>query len=93
MLEQLPIFTILRPIFFWSSPVILFVGVFLLLSEFRYRRLEEVLGKEIGSLKKIAVPKLEVTIYTFQERLLHRRGVVGSVLIMVSLLFLFIFKS
>ena len=93
MSEQITIFEIMRSVLFFVSPVIFVVGVLLLVAEYRYRKLEEVLGREIGGIRKIMIPKLEATIYTFQESLLRKRVIVGLVCIICSVLFFFIFKS
>lgn len=93
MSEQITIFEIMRSVLLLVSPVVFIVGVLLLIVEYRYRKLEEVLGKEIGGIKKIIIPKLETTIYTFQESLLRKRVIVGLICIICSVLFFLIFKS
>ncbi len=69
------------------SPVIFVIGVILLITEHKYRKLEEILGREIGGIRKMVFPKLEVTIYTLQERLLTGRLLLGWFFIFFSLLF------
>jgi len=72
------------------SPIIFVIGLFLLITEHKYRKLEEILGREIGGIRKRVFPKLEVTIYTFQERLLSGRLLLGCFFIIFSLLFFFV---
>jgi len=93
MSEQITIFEIMRSVLLFVSPIVFIVGVLLLIAEYRYRKLEEVLGREIGGIRKIIIPKLETTIYTFQEALLRKRVIVGLICIICSALFFFIFKS
>jgi len=93
MSEQITIFEIVRSVLFFVSPVIFIVGVLLIITEYKYRKLEDVLGKEIGGIKRIIIPRLETTIYTFQESLLRKRVIVGLVCIICSAVFFFTFKS
>ena len=65
MFKEISFFEVIRSILFWASPVIFIVGIFLLVAEYRYRELEKVLGKEIGGIRRIIIPRLETTIYTF----------------------------
>lgn len=92
-MEELNIFDIMKPIIFWVSPVILLVGLLLLITEYRYKKLEETLGKEVGGLKKKIMPRLEATIYTFQNTLLSKRIIVGVIFIICSIIFLFTFRG
>ncbi len=82
------LFDIIKWFLFAFSPVLLIVGVILLSAEHKYRKLEEILGREIGGIKKIVFPKLEVTVYTFQERLLNGRILLGWIFLIFSFVFL-----
>lgn len=93
MADELTFFGVMRSTLFWVTPVIFIVGLLLLVAEYRYRKLEEILGREIGGIKKIVIPKLETTIYTFQESLLSKRIIVGSVFIICSIIFYFAFRG
>ena len=90
--NKIMVFEVIKSVMFWTSPALFIVGLLLLIAEYKYRKLEEILGKEIGGIRKIVIPKLEATIYTFQERLLNRRIIVGSILIIFSILFFIIFR-
>jgi len=81
------VFEVMKWSLFAFSPVLLIVGIFLLSAEHKYRKLEEILGKEIGGIKKVVFPKLEVTVYTFQERLLTGRILLGWVFLIFSFVF------
>jgi len=93
MAPELTFFDVMRSTLFFVSPVIFVVGVLLLIAEYKYRKLEGVLGKEVWGMKKIMIPKLEATIYTFQESLLKKRVIVGIVCIICSLIFFLAFKG
>ncbi|MFH0828526.1 MAG: hypothetical protein V1919_05100 [Candidatus Omnitrophota bacterium] len=87
--QQLELFfDIIKCFLFAFSPVLLIVGVILLSAEHKYRKLEEILGREIGGIKKMVFPKLEVTVYTFQERLLNGRILLGWLFFIFSFVFL-----
>lgn len=92
MEERIIVLEAVKLFLFWTSPLLFIVGMLLLAAEYKYRKLEEILGKEIGGLRKIAMPKLDTTIYTFQESLLSRRILVGAILIIFSVLFFLIFR-
>jgi hypothetical protein len=93
MPDEISIFEILAHVMFWLSPVIFCVGVLMIVSEYKYRKLEELLGKEIGGIRKITFPKLEATIYTFHESMLKKRIVVGIAYIVCAILFFIVFKN
>ncbi len=93
MAPELTIFDIMKSALLFVSPVVFVVGVLLLIAEYKYRRLEGILGKEIFGLKKIMIPKLETTIYTFQESLLKKRVIVGLICIISSVVFLLVFRG
>ena len=93
MISELTIFDVMRSTFLFVSPIIFIVGVLLLAAEYKYRKLEGVLGKEVWGVKKILIPKLEATIYTFQESLLKKRVIVGLICVICSIVFLIVFKS
>ncbi len=82
------IFDVIKWFLFAFSPILFIVGVILLGAEHKYRKLEEILGREIGGIKKIVFPKLEVTVYTFQERLLNGRILLGWIFLFFSFVFL-----
>jgi hypothetical protein len=90
---EMSIFEIIKPIIFWVSPLIFLVGLLLLIAEYRYRKLEETLGREVGGLKKKIMPGLETTIYSFQNSLLSKRIIVGIIFIVCSVIFFFTFRG
>jgi hypothetical protein len=93
MPHEITIFEIVGRVLFYLSPVIFAVGILMIVSEYKYRKLEELLGKEIGGIKKIRFPRLETTIYTFHESMLKKRIFVGLVYIVSSVLFFIVFRN
>ena len=87
-MDEITILQILRRIVFWSSPVIFFVGVLLVLYA-NYRNIEVALSKEIGGIRKKIVPKLETNIYSFQEFLLQKNTVVGLICVVSAMVIFF----
>jgi len=92
MLHEVSIFEIVGRVLFFVSPVIFAVGVLLIVSEYKYRKLEELLGRHVGGIKKITFPRLEATVYTFHESLLEKRIVVGVIFIACSVMFFIVFR-
>ncbi len=82
-MEEWAFFDIMREIIFWSSPVVLLLGL-ILIAYHNYGRVEVVLGKEYGLRKRI-FPKLEQNIYSFHEWCLKRRILIGLACIIYSL--------
>jgi hypothetical protein len=90
-MEDWAFFDIMRVIVFWSSPVVLLLGI-ILMTFHNYRNVEVVLGKEYGLRKRI-LPKLEQNIYSFHEWCLKRRTLIGLVCIIYSLVVFFAFRK
>ena len=88
--EGVTVFEVLRPIIFWLSPGIFFVGVLLILYG-NYRRFEAIVDVEMGIRKKI-FPKLESNIYTFHEWLLRKHILLGLICIVCALIFFLTLK-
>lgn len=93
MPQEITIFEIVGRVLLVLSPIIFAVGILLIMSEYKYRKLEEILGREIGGLKKITFPKLEATVYTFHEKMMEWRIVVGVIFIACSIIFFMVFKD
>jgi len=87
------IFHVIRMVIFWVSPLIFFVGLFLILTAKRYAKLEEKLGREIGGIRKRVAPKLETNIYSFHQWLLKKNVIVGFFYIACAVLFFFFAKG
>jgi len=81
-------FNLLYAVIIWSSPVIFFVGLLLMLYG-SYNNLEKKLAKEMGLRKKL-LPKLEKNIYSFHEWCLKRNAAIGAVCIIYSLAVFFV---
>ena len=84
-------FHILRSIAYWSSPVVFFVGVLLVLYG-NYKKIEQSLGEEIGGIKKRILPVLENNHFTFQEWLLQKHTMVGLFCMVVALVIFFLLR-
>lgn len=82
-MEEWAFFDIMREIVFWSSPVVLLIGL-VLMSYHRYGNIETVLGKEYGLRKRI-LPGFERNIYSFHEWCMKNRTAIGLVCIIYSL--------
>ncbi len=80
-MENVNILEFIVRFFFWISPVVFAVGIMLLLSFQEYQKIEELLGREIGGIRKKVLPKLEGNINTLQNWMINNRIVVGIVLI------------
>ena len=81
-------FYLIRTILLVMSPIMLFIGMFILLASVdKYNKLEEALGKEIGGIRKRVMPKLENNVYTLHSWMLKRKIVIGLICIICSLAF------
>ena len=59
MVEELTIFDILKTLILWMSPIFFLLGLsVLLLRQEKYDKLEKVLDKEIGGIKKRLIPQI-----------------------------------
>jgi len=76
---------ILREIVFWSG-VISFIAGVLLIAYRKYDVLEAKLAKEIGGIRYKIFPKLEDNIYTYHEKIMKRRKLLGLICIVYSLI-------
>jgi hypothetical protein len=84
----------LRVVLFWLSPVVFIFGVVLLLTSLnKYNKLENILGKEIGGIRKRIFPKIETNIYTLQEKLLESKITIALVYIACALIFFFLLRK
>ena len=73
----------------WMSPIIFVLSIVLLLAAEQYSKLEKILGKEAGGIRKKVIPKLETNIYTFHDWLLKRRVILSLIFIIYSILTFF----
>ncbi|MFA5411496.1 MAG: hypothetical protein WC321_06555 [Candidatus Omnitrophota bacterium] len=81
-------------VLFWLSPLIFIFGLALLITSLaKYNKLESVLGREIGGIRKRVFPKIETNIYTLQQRLLESKIVIALVCIVCAFIFLFLLKK
>jgi len=83
-MELEAIIFILREIVFWSGVVTFFAGI-LLLAYRKYDTLETKLAKEVGGITFKIFPKLESNIYTYHEKIMKRRKLLGLICIAYSL--------
>jgi hypothetical protein len=80
-------------ILFSLSPFIFIAGLFILMTQLeKYRKLESVLGKEIGGIKKRIIPAIETNIYSFHNWLMKKKLIIGVIGIILSVV-LFGFKQ
>jgi len=86
MEEGFDIFYAIRAILLVTSPVMLFVGIFILVAAVdKYNKLEDMLGKEIGGIKKRIIPQLETNVYTLHGWMLKRKVIIALICIICSL--------
>ena len=89
MAEGFDIFMFMKAYLLCVSPVLFVLGVLVLLYG-DYRKIEELLAKEIGGVRKKISPKLETNIYSFHEWLCERRILCGAAFILCAILFFII---
>jgi len=89
-MEEWAFFDFMRDIVFWSSPVVLLLGLTLMMYN-NYNSIETILGREFGLRKRI-LPKLEKNIYSFHEWCLKRHTVIGLICIIYALFVFLVFK-
>ncbi|TAM40438.1 hypothetical protein EPN54_02685 [bacterium] len=82
---------ILREIIFWSCVVAFFSGI-LLLGYRKYDVLEAKLAKEVGGIRYKVFPKLESNIYTYHDRLMKKRKLLGWICIAYAVMSIFILR-
>lgn len=90
-MELETIIYILRAIVFWTCVLAFFAGILLLVYR-NYDSLETKLAKEIGGIRFKIFPKLESNIYTYHERILKRRKLLGLICIAYALIAIFILR-
>lgn len=90
-MELETIIYILRAIVFWTCVLAFFTGILLLVYR-NYDSLETKLAKEIGGIRFKIFPKLESNIYTYHERILKRRKLLGLICIAYALIAIFILR-
>lgn len=84
----------LSVVLFWLSPLIFIFGLALLITSLaKYNKLENILGREIGGIRKRVFPKLESNIYTLQQKLLEGKIIIALVCILCALIFFFLLKK
>ena len=90
-MELETIIYILREIVFWSGVLSFIMGV-LLLGYRKYDTLEAKLAKEVGGIRFKIFPKLENNIYTYHERIMKKRKLLGLICIGYSLIAIFVLR-
>jgi hypothetical protein len=90
-MELETIIYILREIVFWSGSLSFIIGV-LLLGYRKYDILEAKLAKEVGGIRFKIFPKLESNIYTYHERIMKKRKLLGLICIGYSLIAIFVLR-
>ena len=94
MEEQLTIFEVMRTILLWLSPLVLLEGILLLIVKTdKHIKLEHLLGKEVGGIRKRLIPKIETNIYTFQNWLLKRTFIPGLFFIIYSAILFIVLRK
>ena len=74
-----------RRFLLWMSQIIFVLSIVILLAAEQYSKLEKILGKEVGGIRKKVIPKLETNIYSFHEWLLKRRVILSLIFIIYSI--------
>ena len=82
-MDHMNVFTVLRLVFFWLSPVVFFLGVVILTNR-HYQELEKNLIREVGGIKKRVAPVLESDHFEFHNWLMDHRRAVGMLCIVIS---------
>ncbi len=94
MAEEITILETIKIFLVWMSPVVMIVGsCLLLLTSDRYNKIEDVLGKDLGGIKKRTIPLLEKNIDFLQKWMLRYKKITGLVFIFCALLIFFFSKK
>ena len=94
MEEQLTIFEVMRAILLWLSPLVLLEGIVLLIGKAdKQIKIERLLGKEVGDIRKRLIPRIETNIYTFHNWLLKRSFILGLFLIICSVMLFIVLRK
>jgi len=83
---ELTIFKIVRNILLGLTPIVFISSLSLMFFKEKYDKIENVLSKNYGPLKKKLIPLIENDIYKFHNLLLKRRFLVGLILFIFSIL-------
>ena len=93
MAEEITILETIKIFLVWMSPVVMIIGsCLLLLSSDRYNKIEDVLGRDLGGIKKRTVSLLEKNIDFLQRWMLKHKKITGLVFIFCALLIFFLKK-
>ncbi len=90
-MELETIIYILREIVFWSGSLSFLIGI-LLLGYRKYDVLETKLAKEVGGIRFKIFPKLESNIYTYHEKIMKRRKLLGWICVVYALVSVFVLR-
>jgi hypothetical protein len=94
MSAQFTIFDGARIFALWTSPIIFITGVLLLFTSVeQYKKIEKMLEKQIGGIRKMVVPKIENNIYAFHNWLLKRKFLTSLMCIVCSTILFFLLKN
>jgi len=94
MEEELTIFEVMRTILLWLSPLVLLEGIVLLIGKAdKQIKIERLLGKEVGDIRKRLIPRIETNIYTFHNWLLKRSFILGLFLIICSVMLFIVLRK
>jgi hypothetical protein len=74
-----------RRFLLWMSQIIFVLSIVILLAAEQYSKLEKILEKEVGGIRKKVIPKLETNIYSFHDWLLKRRVILSLIFISYSI--------
>jgi uncharacterized membrane protein YfhO len=78
-----------RRFLLWMSQIIFVLSIVILLAAEQYSKLEKILEKEVGGIRKKVIPKLETNIYSFHDWLLKRRVILSLIFIIYPILTFF----
>jgi hypothetical protein len=86
MPEEITFFDMVRLVLIWTSPLIFMNGLLLFFTTPEaYTKIENILDKEIGGLRKKIMPRLETNIESFHVWLLTRKRTVGLICVVLSI--------
>ncbi|MFC1674807.1 hypothetical protein ACFL1K_02840 [Candidatus Omnitrophota bacterium] len=93
MLTEITVFEAMRVAYYSMSPLFFVLGLILLFTGIEgYTRLEDVLAKELGGIKRRVIPKLEKNNYALHQVLLKGKIGIGVLCIAFSLLLFFFLR-
>jgi len=92
--EEFSVFDLIKTVILWLCPLVFVEGLLLLLLRTdEYTKLENILGKEIGGIKKKVAREIENNIDFFHLWLLSNKNIVGLIALICSAIFFVVLRK